>query len=417
MIQTTIYIKRPNSVKSPLYIDITFDGQRIQAPIGLTIEPRLWDNKKKDFTEKSKRLSNYLRIINNIYEDVIQYYFNQRKNKETVERTAIQLIIANNNSTPIINEHETKNEFASVAAEYLDVKSKIQTKASLYIYKITIEEVINFLKENKRPLHFDSIDHTFFDSYITYLLEIKNNNSNGLKPVGYSNDTIHKRISNIKTFMKWAFERGFHSNLTYQKISYKKTQKHEIVSLSKIELSQIKDLDLSKNVRLEKVRDLFVFGIYTGQRWSDIATFRSEDLEGTDWIFNAQKTRKRMIVPLDGFGSPALKILQKYDYVLPVISGQKFNDYIKEVGKLAQINEKVKINRYSGVIKIPISKPKYEFMASHMARRTCVTLLLEAGIAPTTIMKLTGHSDLKTLLKYENTSIDSLKSALNNITI
>ncbi len=94
------------------------------------------------------------------------------------------------------------------------------------------------------------------------------------------------------------------------------------------------------------------------------------------------------------------------------MSQQKFNVYLKKVGEEAKINEPVIIKRFSGNEMIEIKKPKYAFMSSHMARRSCITILLQKGIAPTTVMKLSGHSDLKTLMKYENTSQDALVEAL-----
>jgi site-specific recombinase XerD len=128
----------------------------------------------------------------------------------------------------------------------------------------------------------------------------------------------------------------------------------------------------------------------------------------------SHKTKKMMRVPFKGFIRPALDILVKYDYELPSISQQKFNDYIKEVGERAGINEPVVIRRFSGNRLIEIKKPKHAFISSHMARRTCVTLLLQKGMPPTTVMKLTGHTDLKTLMKYENTCEDALVNALEN---
>ena len=130
------------------------------------------------------------------------------------------------------------------------------------------------------------------------------------------------------------------------------------------------------------------------------------------WIFESYKTKKVMKIPFKGFVAPALDILKKYDYELPSISAQKFNDYIKEVGVLAGIDEPVTIKRQSGNQRIEIKKPKHSFMSSHMARRSCVTILLQGGIPPTTIMKLTGHTDIKTLMKYENTDDEALVKAL-----
>lgn len=116
-----------------------------------------------------------------------------------------------------------------------------------------------------------------------------------------------------------------------------------------------------------------------------------------------------------GFAGKALEVLKKHAYVLPKISGVKFNVYIKEVAKLAGIDSPVTLKRYSGKRMIEIKKPKYEFISSHCARRSFVTLLLEKGVPPTTIMKITGHTDLKTLMKYESTSDDAVVDALERI--
>jgi len=152
----------------------------------------------------------------------------------------------------------------------------------------------------------------------------------------------------------------------------------------------------------------------TGQRWSDIEQFKIEDVKADTWEFMSVKTTKIIRVPFKGFIRPPLDILEKYHFQLPLISQQKFNEYLKKVGEEAKINDPVIIKRFSGNVKIERKKLKHSFMSSHMARRSCITFLLQKGMPPTTIMKLSGHTDLKTLLKYENNSHDVLMDALEN---
>jgi len=217
--------------------------------------------------------------------------------------------------------------------------------------------------------------------------------------------------------MQWSLDRNYHNNTTFKhnQFSAKKRTKNEIVTISEKELMKLYNLDLSENLLWKKVRDLFCFATFTGQRWSDIAQFRKEDIHDNWWIFESQKTKEPMKVPFKGFISPALEILKSYNYELPKVVEQVFNREIKHVGEKAGLTESVTIYRYSGSQKIAITKPKYNFMSSHMARRSCVTILLQKGMPPTTIMKLTGHKDLKTLMKYENTSEEALVEALENI--
>jgi site-specific recombinase XerD len=257
----------------------------------------------------------------------------------------------------------------------------------------------------------------FFDDFTNYLF----NRPNPKYPdtIGLKDDTVNKYISVFKTFLEWAADREYHENFAYRKFSSPKTRQHEIVTLTNEEIDELVKLDLSEDSRLEKVRDVFLFAYYTGQRWSDIDNFNKSDIKKDSetgeyyWQFRVVKTKKIITIPFVGRIKPAYDILQKYNFSLPKITAQKFNDYLKEVGAKAKLNRRVRIKRYSGSKGITIEKVLFDFMSSHMARRTCVTHLLEYGVPPTTVMKLTDHHDLKTILKYENTSLKALKSALN----
>jgi len=122
-----------------------------------------------------------------------------------------------------------------------------------------------------------------------------------------------------------------------------------------------------------------------------------------------------VIVPFTGFIAHALPILEKYNYTFPTICNQKFNLYLKEIGEIAELTTPVRIIRFTGTKEVQIRQPKFEFMSSHMARRTFVTIMLEKGVPITVVQKITQHSDIRMLMKYEshgeNAIIESLKKA------
>ena len=234
---------------------------------------------------------------------------------------------------------------------------------------------------------------------------------------GLYNDTIAKYISTLKSFLYWCHESGFISNIDHLamiKSKIKRKGKNEIVALNEEELFQLLHFDFTENQRLERARDLFCFACFTGQRFSDIIRFNKDDFDDHIWKFRSFKTKKEVVIPFEGFIKNALAILKKYDYILPSLSNQKLNDYLKELGKLAGVDAKEKIIRYSGVKEHVIKNPKYMFMSSHMGRRTFVTLMLEKGVPITVVQKLTQHADLRTLLKYESHSQKTLVNALKN---
>lgn len=254
------------------------------------------------------------------------------------------------------------------------------------------------------------------DFYIRFedFLSRKKNPLDGER--GLLNDTIYKYISTLKVFLSWCRDNGHTvhpDTFKPHQSSYKRKSHNEIVVLTEKEVEKLMAFDLTDKPSYERVRDLFCFGCYTGQRFSDIMRFTKADFQDNKWIFLSSKTKKRVTVPFNGYIANALKILEKYDFELPTISNQKFNDYIKEVGKLAEIDSPVRIVRFNGKNEIIIEKPKYEFMSSHMGRRTMVTILLSKGVPINLVQKITQHSDIRTLMKYESASTDSLIEALN----
>src|SRR5664279_469053 len=134
---------------------------------------------------------------------------------------------------------------------------------------------------------------------------------------GLLNDTIYKYCSTLKSFLEWCFDEGFISHrdtFSRTKTKIKKKAKNEIVALTEQELFQILNYNLKNNIRLERVRDLFCFGCFTGQRFSDIMRFDKQDLSASKWSFISYKTKKRAIVPFTGFISNGLQILEKYNF-------------------------------------------------------------------------------------------------------
>jgi len=111
----------------------------------------------------------------------------------------------------------------------------------------------------------------------------------------------------------------------------------DAVYLSWKELSLIYHLDLSKNSNLEKYRDLFVLGCLTGFRFSDYSTIKPEEVRGGMLYVNQTKTLSTVVVPLRNDTKKIL--IEKYNMQMPQVSNPNFNYYIKEVARLAGIDE------------------------------------------------------------------------------
>ena len=220
------------------------------------------------------------------------------------------------------------------------------------------------------------------------------------------NYTITKRISWIKRFLKWAQLKGYHNNEDY--ISYvpklKKIEK-KIIYLTWDELMFLYKYEFPANKEyLERVRDVFCFCCFTSLRYSDVANLKRSDIYDNHIEVTTVKTADSLRIELNDYSH---EIIDKYNnsefpnnLALPVISNQKMNDYLKEMGELCEINEPIRQVYYIGNKRYDEVLPKWQLLTTHAGRRTFICNALMLGISPSVIMKWTGHSDYAAMKPY-----------------
>lgn len=401
-----------NDKQTALYLFFTFEkASRIKIKTNYRVLPEHWDFKKgkyKSSTRGSLELNNELETLSN---SLLRQFSKLKDDQTTLEQSTILKLL----STTINGKTTAKaNALTKARSEFQIKKQQVLTEGTLKEYRTVFKSLDDYEDEKKLVLTFQSFNQTFFNDYEKFLLCKENPYK---EERGLLNDTIAKYCATLKSFLQWAFENKYHNNagaFTKIKTQIKRKNKNEIVALTEDELFKILNFDLSENLKLERVRDLFCFGCFTGQRFSDIMRFNPDDFDGKKWSFVSIKTKKNTIVPFTGFIANALPILKKFNYLFPDISNQKFNEYLKDIGKVVKIDTPVRIIRFSGVTEVQIRQPKHDFMSSHMARRTFVTLMLEKGVPMTVIQKITQHSDIRTLLKYEGHGENALFESLKN---
>ena len=172
------------------------------------------------------------------------------------------------------------------------------------------------------------------------------------------------------------------------------------IYLTEEEIQKLYDLDTSKLTKQqEEARDIFLVGCYTAQRFSDYSRIRPKHIQGNYIVLIQKKTSEEVYIPME----PQLKkILQKYNYSLPKTHEQKVNARIKEVGKIAEIDSDVVVEKIKGGLKVETVLPKYKLIQTHTARRSGATNMYLAGIKTIDIMKITGHKKESEFLKYIN---------------
>lgn len=256
-------------------------------------------------------------------------------------------------------------------------------------YKTSLRKLRDFSKYRNAEFDFRDIDLDFYNEYTDYLSQTINQSTN----------TIGKEIKTLKTFLNAANELGLTQQQAYKRKSFKVvSEDSEAVYLNESELSQLYSLDLTDNKRLEQVRDLFLVGCWTGCRFSDLTTISNDNIKDNTIEFEQQKTGNKVVIP---FHAVVKAIWNKYNGNFPEpISNQKFNDYIKEVCKLAKI-EGVEFKAITkGGTRRSKKYKKWELVTSHTARRSFATNLYVSGFPAISIMQITGHKTEKAFLKY-----------------
>ncbi len=179
------------------------------------------------------------------------------------------------------------------------------------------------------------------------------------------------------------------------------------------QVKEVFEFDFKDNSRLEKVRDLFVFGCATGMRISNYSCIEKKDIvDGVIKVRDKKNNDKTLEIPLNDFSTLLLK---KYDYKLPSLSNQKFNDYIKEVFKAIGYDENVKKTIKVGRDIIEQINPLYERISSHTARRSFITIMKNEKIPDKIIMGFTGHKSLEVFNKYYKPNNDDKKEFMQNV--
>jgi integrase len=285
------------------------------------------------------------------------------------------------------------------------------------------EDLVSF----KKNVSFSDLDEKGLTAFVHYLREKKVLNSPRKKKgdrdeyddedvMGLRNSTIQKKLGFLKWFLKWATDRGYNTNTDFKTFRPTlKTTQRKVIYLSKPELERLRKLEIPAGLpSLEAVRDVFLFCCFSGLRHSDVYNLRKNDIKENHIEVTTIKTGDSISIELNNVTRDILRKYKDYPFadnrVLPVIQNQPMNRHLKDLCKLAGINEQIRITTYKGNQRKDEIKEKWELVGTHTGRRTFIVNCLSLGIPPNVVMKWTGHSDYKAMKPYIDI-VDSIKAS------
>ena len=368
-----------------------YQYKRFKYSTGEKILPKFWNVEKqraketkqfREYPEFNARLNNFETAINTAFRKLLN---NGIHPNNTILKEAFEAELSGN---ILQGKKLTLLQFIE---NYIEESKAHKKEGTVKVYTTAYRYLKKYASYLNREIDFHSIDLEFYNQYVSFLsLEHK-----------LAANTVGKHIKTLKTFMNEATDRGYNTNLEFKKRKFKTVREEsDSIYLTLEELEKFEKLDLSASPRLEKVRDLFLIGCYTGLRFSDFTQIKPENIITEKSIIQVrtQKTGERVSIPLH---RTVKKILAKYDNILPkAYTNQVMNRYLKDVASLAGLKETVEttITRAGKVQRTP--SKKFDLVSTHTARRSFATNLYLADVPSISIMKITGHRSERSFLQY-----------------
>ena len=405
------FIKRSKLLKNgeaPVRVRVTYDRLYVELQLKRSVKVPLWSQDKEKSIGKDRNS-----VELNHYIDALRVKFYQIYQDLELEGKIIS-------ARAIVNRYQGKDEtFKTLYNVFKEHNDNCRKLIGTDYADITVRRYDNCLKYLmelvKRDYKVDDIllrevNGELVRNFDLYLKTEKHCAQNTV--IRYMK--CFKKVINLAIANEWITKNPF-AGIKFHEVEVNKQ------FLSQTEINKIWQKEF-KIERLELVRDVFIFRVYTGLAFIDVYNLRpehiSEDSNGNLWIVKArEKTNNLCNIPLLSIPK---QILEKYKDIhcenhmaLPVISNQKMNDYLKELGELAEINEPIRETYYKGNERIDEVTPKYALLSTHAGRRTFICNALALGIPAQVVMKWTGHSDYKAMKPYIDIADDIKANAMN----
>lgn len=361
----------------PIYIRITVNGQRLEFSTKKFVEAAKWSaeqSKMKGSSDEACSINSYLDLLKSKIFDIQMELVHKNqplsielfKNKLSGVEERPRLLI------PIFQDHNNKVK-SLVGQEF--------AAGTLERYETSLKHTQAFIqwKYFSSDIDIRSIDHAFITEYEYWLRSVRK----------CANNTAVKYIKNFKKIVKLCLANGWLEKDPF--VNYKsKIRDVERAFLNEEEINTIYEKKFITE-RLIQVRDIFVFSCFTGLAYIDVKKLTQENIsigiDGHKWIYtHRQKTETASRIPL--LEIPAA-IIEKYaahpqcvneNKLLPVMSNQKVNAYLKEIADVCGINKE---------------------LTFHIARHTfATTVTLTNGVPIESVSKMLGHKSLRTTQHY-----------------
>ncbi|KQT20290.1 integrase [Chryseobacterium sp. Leaf404] len=408
----TFKLKQPNGTKETLIYFRSFfnnESKNFIYSTGEKIKPTEWDfegRQPNDLNGRTKRAEIHRSVKMQL--DRYSSFFTEIVNRYKNINEELTVDVLKQRFDEKFKKITVKSDFFRIYQEFLNEKENDYTgnsisNSTLKRYKCNKNLLEDFERYSKVKISLGKFDNKLYNKFLKYCIEEKKHSAN----------TLHRNVGLLKTFLLWALNKKYTYNNNF--IAFKKPAKFttDEIALNYEQVELIYNYNLSENKRLEKVRDLFVFGCTTGMRFGNYSTISRSDVDGNFIrVIDLKSKSKNLAIPLNSISK---SILEKYDYNLPSITNQKMNEYIKEVFKKLEFTDEIKKTMKYGDELVDQKAEFWTRISSHTARRSFITIMKNKRVPDKVIMSYTGHTSLEVFNAYYRPSEDDKINYMNEV--
>lgn len=384
---------------NPIRVSISLNGERFVTSTGFNISPEKWDIKKQRVKSKySNAKGETSTIINTLLNEIDNHFARIEAKLKIKDLKAVDIRAEYSENFGRIKIKKDKSFF-----EHWDEFTAEMGKENNWTKAVydKFGALKNHLQNFKPDITFEFFTKDGLNDFVDYLHNVQLGSETGMR-----NTTIKKQLGFLKWFLRWAMNKGYTTETSFLTFKPKlTTTENKVIFLDWDELMTVYNFPIPETKKyLERVRDVFCFCCFTSLRYSDVANLKRSNIDKNYIRITTIKTADTLNIDLNDYSRA---ILDKYkdetfpfDRALPVISNQRMNEYLKELGELCGLDKPETITYYKGNKRYDEVYPKYALIGTHTARRTFISNALMLGIPPQVVMKWTGHSDYKAMKPY-----------------
>ena len=408
------YLKELLEKPLQIFLKVSMAGERLQIFTKRRIAQKFW-NKEKQEVDYRKYRTGVTEIndwLTGLRKSVVKRCLELENNGERITQAELRQILLERS---IIKPTGLTIEdyFKRFIKDHKTASGHALMKNTLKKYNSLLNQLINYCASNGVKPVSSNIHYEFIKGFRDYLSI----------DLGLADNTTTKYLKSLNTFTRYLFKKGIVKPFDISNIKSVETER-EVHVLKLNQVLDLQKLEIKKEC-LARARDVFCFMCWTGQRFSDTERIKweniIEDENGKYWDLVTQKTNERIKVPLVNH---ALEILDKYkDYPipLPIISNQKMNEYLKDLGKEAELNHSEKIIRQYQGRKKELTVPFYDVLTTHVARKSFITNSLILGVPERVVRDVSGHKDERSFRRYiklaDEYKMNAIRDAYDNFDI